>query len=172
MRMKYRYDITMHEFSILSSDNRMVRSFRRLVIPLIAVFCLQTPLATAQSDIPSLGDTARGELTPVAEYQLGKEIMVQVRSDPAYVNDPVLTEYLTNLGNRLVSADPQIRGELANDFSFFAIRDATARTRLPCRAGLSGCIPGCCWPHKVNRNSLRSCHMKSATFRSGISPGC
>ena len=125
MRMKYRYDITMHEFSILSSDNRMVRSFRRLVIPLIAVFCLQTPLATAQSDIPSLGDTARGELTPVAEYQLGKEIMVQIRSDPAYVNDPVLTEYLTNLGNRLVSADPQIRGELANDFSFFAIRDAT-----------------------------------------------
>ena len=109
----------------LSADEGMKRFFKRLVVPLAAVFCLQMPVALAQSDIPSLGDTARAELSPAAEYQLGKEIMGQVRSDPAYVNDPVLTEYLSNLGNRLVSADTQTRGELTNDFTFFAVRDPT-----------------------------------------------
>lgn len=103
----------------------MKRFFKRLVVPLTAVFCLQMPVVFAQSEIPSLGDTARAELSPAAEYRLGKEIMGQVRSDPAYVNDPVLTEYLSNLGNRLVSADAQIRGELTNDFTFFAVRDPT-----------------------------------------------
>ena len=109
----------------LSADEGMKRFFERLVVPLAAVLCLQMPVALAQSDIPSLGDTARAELSPAAEYQLGKEIMGQVRSDPAYVNDPVLTEYLSNLGNRLVSADTQTRGELTNDFTFFAVRDPT-----------------------------------------------
>ena len=103
----------------------MMRYFRRLVLPVLAVFCVQVPFAAAQSGIPSLGDTARGELTPLAEYKLGKEIMQQVKGDPAYVGDPVLTEYLNNLGNKLVSADPEIRGELAGDFSFFAVRDPT-----------------------------------------------
>ena len=64
-------------------------------------------------------------MTPVAEYKLGREIMQQIKGDPAYVNDPVLTEYLSNLGNRLVSANVETRGELTNDFSFFAIRDGT-----------------------------------------------
>ena len=103
----------------------MNRYFRTLVASLLAVCCLQSPVALAESEIPSLGDTARSELSPIAEYQLGKEIMAQVRRDPAYVNDPVLTEYLSNLGNRLVSADPQTRGELVNDFTFFAVRDPT-----------------------------------------------
>lgn len=103
----------------------MNRYLKRLVIALVAVFGFQVPSALAQSDIPSLGDTARGELSPAAEYKLGREIMAQVRSDPAYINDPVLTEYLSNLGNRLVSSDTRIRGELVNDFSFFAVRDPT-----------------------------------------------
>ncbi len=103
----------------------MNRYFKSLVVSLMTACCLQFPIALAESEIPSLGDTARSELSPVAEYQLGKEIMAQVRRDPAYVNDPVLTEYLSNLGNRLVSADPQTRGELVNDFTFFAVRDPT-----------------------------------------------
>ena len=149
----------------LSADEGMKRFFKRLVVPLAAVFCLQMPVALAQSDIPSLGDTARAELSPAAEYQLGKEIMGQVRSDPAYVNDPVLTEYLSNLGNRLVSADTQTRGELTNDFTFFAVR-------LLFLAVLSGYIQDCCWRPRANRNSLPCFLTKSATFPSGISPGC
>lgn len=91
----------------------------------MAVFCCQVLPVSAQSEIPSLGDTARTELSPAAEYQLGKEIMTHIRTDPAYVNDPVLNEYLSDLGNRLVSSGAEIRGELVNDFSFFAVRDAT-----------------------------------------------
>ncbi len=103
----------------------MILHLRRFVLPVLAVFCLQISTVGAQSGIPSIGDTARGEMTPVAEYKLGREIMQQIKGDPAYVNDPVLTEYLSNLGNRLVSANVETRGELTNDFSFFAIRDGT-----------------------------------------------
>lgn len=103
----------------------MILHFRRFVLPVLAVFCLQISTAGAQSGIPSMGDTARGELTPVAEYKLGREIMQQIKGDPAYVNDLVLSEYLSNLGNRLVSANAETRGELSNDFTFFAIRDGT-----------------------------------------------
>ena len=103
----------------------MILHLRRFVLPVLAVFCLQISTAGAQSGIPSMGDTARGELTPVAEYKLGREIMQQIKGDPAYVNDLVLSEYLSNLGNRLVSANAETRGELSNDFTFFAIRDGT-----------------------------------------------
>ena len=103
----------------------MILHLRRYVLPVLAVFFLQISTAGAQSGIPSMGDTARGELTPVAEYKLGREIMQQIKGDPAYVNDLVLSEYLSNLGNRLVSANTETRGELTNDFTFFAIRDGT-----------------------------------------------
>ena len=103
----------------------MKRYLKQLFVFLFALSCARFPAVYAQSDIPSLGDTARGELTPTAEYLLGKDIMQQIRMDPAYVNDPVLTEYLSNLGNRLVSADPRVRGELINDFTFFGVRDPT-----------------------------------------------
>ncbi len=109
----------------LTPGNLMILHLRRFVLPVLTVFCLQLSAANAQSGIPSMGDTARGEMTPAVEYKLGKEIMQEIKADPAYVNDPVLTEYLSNLGNRLVSANAETRGELANDFTFFAIRDAT-----------------------------------------------
>lgn len=103
----------------------MILYLRRFVLPVLAVFCMQISVAEAQSGIPSMGDTARGEMTPAVEYKLGREIMQQIKADPAYVNDLVLSEYLSNLGNRLVSANAETRGELTNDFTFFAIRDAT-----------------------------------------------
>ena len=103
-----------------------MQKLKRLVIPLLASLCLQMPMvAYAQTNIPSIGDTARTALSPVAEYKLGRSIMVQIEQDPAYVKDDVLNEYLFVLGNKLVGADPTLRGELVNDFTFFGVKDRT-----------------------------------------------
>lgn len=87
----------------------------------------------AQSDVlrrpdstrlPTLGDTARVDLSPVLERKLGEEIMRDIRRDRDYLDDEPIAEYLNNFGNGLVAAVPGSRGETNADFHFFAVRDA------------------------------------------------
>lgn len=73
--------------------------------------------------LPTLGDSARQDLSPILERKLGEAIMHDVRRDPAYLDDDQITEYLNNLGNALLSAVPGARGETNADFDFFAMRD-------------------------------------------------
>nr|WP_292935725.1 M48 family metalloprotease [Noviherbaspirillum sp.] len=79
-------------------------------------------MATAQS-LPSLGDTERGELSPLMERKLGEQIMRDIRRDRDYLDDAPLLEYLNNFGSGLVAARPEARGEAGYDFFFFAVRD-------------------------------------------------
>ena len=79
--------------------------------------------AQIQSNLPSLGDTERSELSPATEYKLGSEIMQKIRVDRDYIDDAAVLEYLNHFGNRLVSTHPEARGETGNDFFFFAVRD-------------------------------------------------
>ena len=92
-----------------------------------AALAIAAPAAPLQKPdtlrLPTLGDTARQDLSPVVERKLGEEIMRDVRRDPAYLDDDPIVEYLNNLGNALVSAVPGTRGETGADFSFFAMRD-------------------------------------------------
>lgn len=97
---------------------------------LVAFLCaaqlaLNPAPAAAQfhSNLPSLGDTASSELSPAMEYKLGVEIMQRIRADRDYIDDPMVTEYLNNFGNRLVSMYPEARSEIGNDFFFFVVRD-------------------------------------------------
>ncbi|MDL2283854.1 M48 family metalloprotease [Oxalobacter sp. OttesenSCG-928-P03] len=95
------------------------------MLPILIVLAVQ-PLSHAQySNLPTLGDTARGELSPLMEYKIGVEIMHRIQMDPDYITDEVITEYLNNLGGKLVNATPEVRGETGNDFFFFALRDST-----------------------------------------------
>ncbi len=73
--------------------------------------------------LPTLGDSARGDLSPVIERKLGEEIMRDVRRDPAFLDDDPILEYLNNFGSALVAAYPGARGETGADFYFFAMRD-------------------------------------------------
>ncbi|MGB2818446.1 MAG: M48 family metalloprotease [Burkholderiaceae bacterium] len=94
-------------------------AFRLLVVALVS-FALNAPPAHAQpNDLPSLGDAAGEELPPAMERRLGEQIMLEVRRDPAYLPDPESTEYLNNLGYRLVAVSPSS----SLDFVFFIVRD-------------------------------------------------
>ncbi|MFZ6768108.1 M48 family metalloprotease [Undibacterium sp. Di26W] len=79
-------------------------------------------LAHAQN-LPTLGDTSREELSPLAERKLGEQIMSVVRRDPDFMDDAPVSEYLNRLGNKMLETRPDARGETSFNFEFFAVRD-------------------------------------------------
>lgn len=81
---------------------------------------VQTPNNTT---LPTLGDSAREDLSPVLERKLGEEIMRDIRRDHDFLDDDPILEYLNNFGNGLLAAYPGARGETGADFYFFAVRD-------------------------------------------------
>ncbi len=72
-------------------------------------------------ELPDLGDVSQSALSPVQERKLGEGIMAQIRSNPAYLDDPEVTDYLNTLGYRLVANSP----DPAGPFEFFAIADSS-----------------------------------------------
>lgn len=85
---------------------------------LLACALLAIPAAVGQS-LPDLGDVSQSEMGPVQERRLGQSIMLEVRTDATYSDDPEVTDYLTTLGYKLVGAGPDARQE----FDFFLMQD-------------------------------------------------
>lgn len=85
---------------------------------LFAVFLLAIPQALADG-LPDLGDVSQAEFSPQMERKLGDAIMAQIRRDQSLMNDAELTEYLNNVGYRLVASSSDYR----QDFEFFIIKD-------------------------------------------------
>ncbi len=103
----------------------MYRFFRILILPILLILVIQPSVYAQYDNLPTLGDTARGELSPLLEYKIGVKIMQRIQIDPDYIQDGVITEYLNRIGHKLVNATPEVRGETGNDFFFFALRDPT-----------------------------------------------
>lgn len=103
-------------------------AFTVLALSSAAAFAIAAPAAPLQrpdsTRLPTLGDTARADLSPVVERKLGEEIMRDIRRDRDYLDDEFISEYLNNFGNALVSAVPGARGETNADYHFFAVRDS------------------------------------------------
>jgi len=83
-------------------------------------FALAVPAAPAQT-LPELGDTSGALLSPSLERKIGEQAMQEIRHDPAYLDDPELTEYVNEVGRRIVAAS----SEAQQDFEFFLVRDNT-----------------------------------------------
>jgi predicted Zn-dependent protease len=93
-----------------------------------AALAVSAPAVLAQNrpnnnSLPTLGDSARGDLSPVIERKLGEEIMRDIRRDHDFLDDDAILEYLNNFGSALVASYPGARGETGADFYFFAVRD-------------------------------------------------
>jgi len=79
------------------------------------------PRAMGQQQLPDLGSAGDATLTPLMERRLGEQIMREIRfREPTFIDDPEVTEYLTDLGARL-----QAGTGTRQDFEFFALRDPT-----------------------------------------------
>jgi predicted Zn-dependent protease len=101
----------------------------------------------AQPRLPSLGDSASDELSPVAERRLGADIVADARRQRAIFDDAELTEYVTNLGGELAAASARL-GETgavsASDMQFFLVQDRVINAfALP--GGFVGINTGLIW---------------------------
>lgn len=85
---------------------------------LAAVPC-RAPLAQPVG-LPSMGVASAAELSPELERTLGDAIMEQGRRDPAYISDPDVLQYLTDMGRRLAAQADTASAERIN---VFALRD-------------------------------------------------
>ena len=86
--------------------------------PSVAVFA-QTHQEPLNLNLPSMGSVAGTDLSPLEEQMLGEEIMSQIRTDDAYLNDAETLDYLNHLGYRLVS----VANSHTYNFFFFPIID-------------------------------------------------
>lgn len=108
-----------------------LRPRARLRAPLLAL-CLGLatawPSGQAQVNLPALGDSASDVLPVAAERRLGEQIMLEIRRDPDYLDDPLLLAYVQSLWQPLVQAARRrgdITPELDAAFSWelFLVRD-------------------------------------------------
>ena len=72
-------------------------------------------------ELPDLGDVSQSTFSPQQERRAGEEVMLEIRADRTYLDDPEVTEYLNDLGYRLVANSPDSR----RDFEFFVLQDNT-----------------------------------------------
>jgi len=86
-----------------------------LLIPLLSL-----PAVLADG-LPDLGEASQSGFSPQTERRIGEAIMVDVHHDRSLVDDTELTDYLNNLGYRLVASSEGNR----QDFEFFVLRDST-----------------------------------------------
>lgn len=89
--------------------------FCRLFL-LMILLCVPRALAQA---LPDLGDVSTAAITTVDERRLGESIMLEIRRDPAYLDDPEVADYANALGGRLTAHSSAVRQE----FEFFVIQD-------------------------------------------------
>ncbi|HKB63737.1 MAG TPA: M48 family metalloprotease [Burkholderiales bacterium] len=91
----------------------------------IPALCLSLALAVPQAraqTLPELGDTSGALLSPNLERRIGEQAMREIRlREPSFLDDPELTEYVNEIGRRIVAASPGSR----QDFEFFMVRDNT-----------------------------------------------
>lgn len=89
--------------------------FCRLFL-LMILLCVSRAQAQA---LPDLGDVSTAAITTVDERRLGESIMLEIRRDPAYLDDPEVADYANALGGRLTAHSSAVRQE----FEFFVIQD-------------------------------------------------
>ncbi len=89
--------------------------------PLALFLCLQLCLGAAAQGLPDLGDASAASLSETQERTIGNRIMREVVVDPAYVDDPEVSDYINAMGARLLAGAEGPR----RDLTFFVVQDDT-----------------------------------------------
>lgn len=87
---------------------RFLGAFTTAIITVGICTTLYAPVQ-AQSRLPELGTTGGGTMSIQREQMIGDLYMRQLRGAAPVVHDPVLSEYLNDIGNRLVVNAPDVR---------------------------------------------------------------
>ncbi|TQP26104.1 tetratricopeptide repeat protein [Vibrio cholerae] len=92
---------------------------RTLLCLCIAAPCLPAIAQNDPIELPDIGTVAGSTLTIDQELIYGDAYMRMLRNNQPVINDPVLNEYIDNLGHRLVASANDVK----TPFTFFMIRD-------------------------------------------------
>ena len=97
----------------------MMRNFQQL---LIYFLCLVTGFvfATPNLDLPDLGDSGLAAMSPAQEKRTGATVVRNLRRAGLIVDDPLLTDYLNQLGYNLLAHHDK---EHSTQFEFFLVND-------------------------------------------------
>lgn len=96
----------------------------------LALWSVAPSAPHAQVRLPALGESVSEDFGVGAERRLGEQVMREVRRDPAYLDDPILQDYLDGIWKPLVQAGRErgdITAETESQFAWesFLVRDRT-----------------------------------------------
>ena len=91
--------------------------FKKALITLCIISLVSTSSYALNIELPELGNSANRLMTPKQERQLGQAFMRSVRRNQAVLSDLILSDYIQELGQRLVK-NSDASGQ---DFHFFLI---------------------------------------------------
>lgn len=89
----------------------------------LTILLATSPGYTQQGGInlPQIGDPSDQVLSPHAERELGEAIMRRIRAETKLVDDPLIVDYLHDLGTRLVAS----AAAPSTEFNFFIVQNPT-----------------------------------------------
>jgi beta-barrel assembly-enhancing protease len=100
-----------------SPGNFMASEFLKTSSVLFLCAALASQPAAAEG-LPDLGDSSESAFSLAQEREIGEEIIRQIRTDPAFLDDAEVSQYLNDLGYKLA-------GDTRVPLTFFGIRDPT-----------------------------------------------
>jgi predicted Zn-dependent protease len=110
----------------------MTKTPARLLLAAALATALPAPPLGAQTGgavrLPALGESASEDFSVGTERRIGEQIMAEIRRDPAYLDDPLLLDYVQSLWAPLVDA-ARARGNIGADldtafaWEAFLVRD-------------------------------------------------
>lgn len=90
-----------------------------LVAVLVAVIVFVSGAGADDINLPDMGSPADAILSSNKESQIGRSIMRDIRKSGQVVEDPLVTEYINAIGNRVAAQT----NDGDHDFTFFVIND-------------------------------------------------
>ena len=97
----------------------VAKSVPRVALCLLLLLGTSAPSLSLDTRLPDLGDSSASVLSPTRERELGKAFMRSVRRSQKVMDDPLLTDYIQQLGSKLVNASEAS----GTPFNFFVIED-------------------------------------------------
>ena len=105
--------------SMMFSPDNLSKSLISVMAFLLFISSILPVTQANEIQLPEIGDPSGGVITPAEERRLGQAFMRSIRSSMEVINDPLMSNYIESLGNRLVSGN-----SLASQpYSFFLISD-------------------------------------------------
>lgn len=112
---------SLSDICVLEAPTSVMQLFKKATISLlVASMTFTSPvMATSYNDLPDIGTVAAGTLTVEKEIEYGDAYMRMLRASQPIVNDPLMSNYVSSLGAKLVANANDVK----TPFEFFLIRN-------------------------------------------------